>query len=85
MEKNKKLTSVTVGKNVVQIGDEAFYGCKKLKKIKIQSEQLDYIGSDAFYNISSKAVIYVPRSCLSEYRTMIRESGNAKARVRAYD
>ncbi len=85
MEKNKKLTSVTVGKNVVQIGDEAFYGCKKLKKIKIKSEQLDYIGSDAFYNISSKAVIYVPRSCLSEYRTMIRESGNAKARVRAYD
>lgn len=85
MEKNKKLTSVTVGKNVVQIGDDAFYGCSKLKKIKIKSEQVDYIGDDAFYNISAKAVIYVPRSCLSEYRAMIRASGNTKARVKAYN
>lgn len=85
LEKNKKVAAVTVGKNISQIGEDAFFGCKKLKKIKIKSEQIDYIGDDAFYNISAKAVIYVPRSCLSEYRAMIRESGNDKVRVKAYN
>lgn len=83
--KNKKMTTLTIGKNVIEIGNNAFNGCSKLKKIKIKSSQLEFIGYDALKGISSKAVIYVPRSCLSEYRTIIRESGNSKVRVRAYD
>lgn len=82
---SKKATAVTIGKNILQIGDNAFYGCKKLKKIKIRSEDVEYIGDNAFYGISAKAVIYVPRSCLSEYREMIRESGNYGVKVKAYD
>lgn len=81
----KKVQAVTVGKNIAQIGDEAFYGCKRLKKIKITSEHLEYIGEDAFYGISAKAVVYVPRSCLAEYRAMVRESGNGTVRVKAYN
>ena len=80
----KKVKTLTIGQNVAQIGEEAFYGCKQLKKIKIKSEHIEYIGEDAFRGISSKAVIYVPESCLVEYRQMVRESGNMTARVKAY-
>lgn len=80
----KKIKSLTIGQNVAQIGEEAFYGCKQLKKIKIKSEQIEYIGEDAFRGISSKAVIYVPESCLTEYRQMVRESGNTAVKVKAY-
>lgn len=81
----KKVRSITIGKNVTQIGDESFYGCKQLKKIKILSEQIVYIGEDAFRGISEKAVVYVPRSCLADYRQMVRESGNDTVRVKAYN
>lgn len=85
IQKNTKVKAVTIGRNVAEIGDNAFYGCKQLKKIKIKSEKVEYIGDDAFRGISAKAVIYVPRSCLAEYRAMVRSSGNSKARVKAYD
>lgn len=83
--KNTKVKTVTIGKNITEIGENAFYGCKQLKKIKIKSEKVEYIGDDAFQGIYAKAVIYVPRSCLAEYRAMVRASGNTKARVKAYD
>lgn len=85
MRGRKKVKDVTIGKNVAQIEEEAFYGCKKLRKIKIKSEQIEYIGEDAFWGIASDAVIYVPHSCLTEYRQMIRESGNTKVRVKPYN
>lgn len=85
VQKNNKLATVIIGNHVTEIGDNAFYGCKKLKKIKIKSVKVEYIGDDAFSGISAKAVIYVPRSCLAKYRAMIRESGNGKARVKAYN
>ena len=34
---NKKIKTVVVGKNVRTIGKKAFYGCKNLKKITVQS------------------------------------------------
>lgn len=85
MRGQKKVKTVTIGRNVSQIEDEAFYGCRQLKKIKISSEQLEYIGEDAFRAIAANAVIYVPRSCLEEYRQMVRESGNSKVRIKAYN
>lgn len=84
LKNHKKAKTVMVGENVAQIGEEAFYGCKQLKKIKIKSEQIEYIGEDAFRGISGEAVIYVPRSCLTEYRAMVRESGNTEVRVKAW-
>ncbi len=83
VKNHKKVRAVTLGANISQIGDEAFRGCSQLKKIKIKSEYLEYIGEDAFRGIHAKAVIYVPESCLKEYRAMVRESGNSKVKVKA--
>ncbi len=85
MQKNKKIVSVSIGKYVTAIGDDAFRGCSRLKKVKIKSIAVESIGEDAFSGLPSDAVIYVPRSCLSDYRTMIRDSGNKKVPVRAYN
>lgn len=83
--KNKKVRTVNIGKNATKIGAKAFYGCKKLTKVKIKSEKIISIGASAFSGIAKKASVYVPRSRLAEYRAMVRESGNKTARVRAYD
>ena len=45
---NKKVKSVTVGKNVVSIGKEAFKNCTKLKSVNIKSTTLNKIGANAF-------------------------------------
>lgn len=85
MRGQKKVKTVTIGRNVSQIEEDAFYGCKRLKKIKITSELIEYIGEDAFRGIAANAVIYVPRGCLADYRTMVRESGNKSVRVKTYN
>ncbi len=46
--KNKKLTSITIGKNVTSIGKDAFKNCSALKSVTIQSSGLTKIGAGAF-------------------------------------
>ena len=46
--KNKGLTSIKVGKNIVKIDSYAFYGCTKLKSVKIYSTKLKTVGKKAF-------------------------------------
>jgi len=37
---NNKITKITIGENIVSIGKNAFYGCKKLRTITIRSKKL---------------------------------------------
>lgn len=45
---NKKITSVTIGKNVKTIGKNAFANCTKLKTVNCKSTVLTKIGATAF-------------------------------------
>ena len=47
---NKKLKKITISKNVVTIGKEAFKGCSNLKNIRIKSLELtkSSVGKNAF-------------------------------------
>ncbi len=45
---DRKLTTVTVGKNVKSIGKNAFAGCPNLKSVTIRSTKLTKIDSNAF-------------------------------------
>lgn len=58
---NKKLTTVTIGKNVKSIAAKAFYKNKNLKKINIKSVTIAKIGKNAFKGIHKKAVFVVPK------------------------
>ena len=55
--KNKKLTKVTIGKNVKSIGSYCFNKCSKLKTIVIKAKTMKKIGKGAFNGISKKAKI----------------------------
>ena len=73
------LKSVTIGSNVTTIGESAFQDCEKLKKITIQSKNLQSIGKNAFRGIAKNAVIEVPKGKLKEYKKLFTaETGYKK-------
>lgn len=72
--KNTKLTNITIGANITQIGANAFKGCKKLKTITIKTTKLKSIGSNAFKGINAKAKFKVPKKKLSKYTKMIKKA-----------
>ena len=67
---NQKVTSAVIGKNVIKVGNSAFEGCKKLKKVTIKSKKLTQIGKKAFakcknlkkITIKSKKVKKIPKN-----------------------
>ena len=75
---NKKLKSVTFGKNVKKIGKEAFSGCKNLNKITIKSTVLKSVGKNAIKGIDSKATIKVPKKQLAKYKKLFKSKTGFK-------
>ena len=73
---HKRMTSAVIGRNVVKIGKQAFYGCSKLKQIKIQSSVLQTIGKRSFFDIDKNAVISVPKAKYQEYKRLLLASGS---------
>lgn len=62
---NKKVTKVTVGKNVTSIGKNAFKKCTKLKSVTLKSTSLKSIGSNAFYGDKNLKTITIKSSKLT--------------------
>ena len=75
-----KLTKVSIGKYVKDIGKKAFYNCKKLKSITIKSTKLtsSSVKADAFKKTLSKAKVKVPKSKLSAYKKLLIKRGISK-------
>lgn len=71
------LIKVSVGKNVVNIGANAFSNCKKLNHITIQSTKLKQVGSGAFKGIHKKAKIFIPKKKAKAYRKLLKGKGQA--------
>ncbi len=74
---DKKLKQLTVGKNVKSIGKEAFSGCKKLKKIVLQTSKLtnSSVGKKAFTGVHKKVKVKVPKKKLKTYRKILKKKG----------
>ncbi len=75
---NKKLKSVTIGKNVRKIGKETFCNCKELKKITIKSNVLKSVGKNAIKGIDNKATIKVPKQQLNKYKKLFKSKTGYK-------
>ena len=78
------LTSLTIGKNVKKIGKKAFYHCKELASITINTGSLVHgsIGADAFKGVPKTAKIKVPKKKVELYKELLIEAGvNRKARI----
>ena len=78
---NKKVTQVTIDKNVKNIGKNAFYGCKNLKKVIIKTTKLTKktVGKNAFKGIHKKATIKVPKKKLNAYKKLLKNAGMKKS------
>ena len=84
---NKKLKTVTVGKNVSKMGANVFTGCKKLKTITIKSKKLTAktLSKSTFKGLTKATTIKVPKKKLSAYKKLFKNSGlSAKVKVKAY-
>ena len=82
---NRKLKKVVIGQNIVRIGKNAFYGCKKLTAITIKSSRLTLknIGKNAFKNTSPKATVKVPKKQKALYNQILKKRGlNKKAKIK---
>lgn len=77
---NKRLTKITIGRNVRTIGKQAFYKCKNLKTIVIKSDSLTSIGSKAIKNINKKAKITCPKKKKAAYKMLFtKKAGYTKS------
>ena len=82
---SRKLKKVVIGQNIVKIGKNAFYGCKKLTSITIKSSRLTLknIGKNAFKNTSPKATVKVPKKQKALYNQILKKRGlNKKAKIK---
>ena len=68
----KKLTNVTIGKNVTTIGSNAWKNCANLRTVTIQSKKLKSIGKGAFSGIHKKAGILVLKKA---YKKKLKAAG----------
>lgn len=70
-----KATKITIGKNIQKIGSKAFYNCKNLKTLTINSTKVKSVGTNALKNVYSKAKIKVPSSKLKSYQKLFAKKG----------
>lgn len=78
----KKLTTFTVGENIITIGNNAFKGCISLNTVTIKTVKLKSIGTNAFKGTTAKTKFKVPKSMLSKYSKMIYKArANKKAKI----
>ena len=66
---NKKLKSVTIGKNVTELGNYAFKGCTSLKTVKFKGKKLKKIGVGAFKNCKKLKSITLSSTSLKTIST----------------
>ncbi|MDE6635471.1 MAG: DUF4982 domain-containing protein, partial [Lachnospiraceae bacterium] len=71
----KKLSAVTIGKNVTTIEKSAFYNCKKLQSINIKSGKLKKVAKKAFVKINGKIKINASKKKLDRYKKMFKKAG----------
>lgn len=67
----KKITKVTIGKNIQKIGKKAFANCKKLKMVIIKSMKVKSVGKQAFYKTNQKIRVKLGRKVVKKYRKML--------------
>ncbi|MBQ4058353.1 MAG: leucine-rich repeat protein [Lachnospiraceae bacterium] len=82
---NKKVTQIIIGKNIKNIGAKAFYNCKKLKTIKINTTKLtsSSVKKTAFKGINKKVTVKVAKSKYSKYKKLLTSKGlKSKSQVK---
>lgn len=74
---DKKIKTVSIGKNVDTIGKKAFYKCKGIKNITFKTTKItkNSVGIKAFYGINKKVKCKVPKKKLKAYQKILWKAG----------
>ena len=77
------IKQIVIPKNVKYIkkgewGEGVFADCKNLKTIEIKSKKIESCFKGAFDGVNTNVVIKVPKSKLTEYKSMFQKSGLSK-------
>jgi transglutaminase-like putative cysteine protease len=75
---NKKLSRVTIGKNVITIEGNAFASCSGLTKISFKGTSVKKIGAKAFNGTGAKLKVTVPKKTFAKYKKMLLKGGLSK-------
>ncbi len=79
---NKKVKSLTIGKNVEAIGSSAFAGCTNLKKVTVSSTRLKTIGAKAFSGCKNLTSIKIKSKVLKKVGKNAFKGINKKAVIK---
>ena len=76
----RKLTKLTIGKNIKKIGADAFRNDSNLKSVVIKSVSITSIGKNAFKGIAKKATIWIEgtKKQVKKITKLIKKSGIGK-------
>jgi len=69
---NKKIKTVTLGKNIIKIGSKAFYKAKNLSKITVNGNTIKSIGKNAFSGVKKNCKITVQAKYKKQYNKIVR-------------
>lgn len=75
--KNDTLKNVIICHSIKKIDKMAFYGCKSLKSIVIDTLNLKSgsIGAEAFKKVNKNVRVYVPKSKYNVYKKLLKRAG----------
>lgn len=79
---NKKISTVTIGKNVESIGANAFAGCTKLTKVTVSGNSLKKIGAKAFSGCKKLKSILIKSKVLKSVGKNAFKNIHAKAVIK---
>lgn len=84
-QNNKSLKKVTIGVNVVKIGNKSFYKCKKLSTVIFKNKNAVKAGKHAFKGTASKIKVTVPKKMkakkLKALKKNLKKAGISKKAV----
>lgn len=78
----KKLKKVVIGKNVTQIGKEAFSKDSSLQKITFQTTKLKKVGKNAIKGIAKKAVLTCPKKSKKAYQKIFTKKTGFQTKMK---
>ena len=78
----KKMKKVVIGKNVTQIGKEAFSKDSSLQKITFQTTKLKKVGKNAIKGIAKKAVLTCPKKSKKAYQKIFTKKTGFQTKMK---
>ena len=70
----KKLSSITIGKNIKTIGGKSFYKCSKLKKVTFTGTGAVSIKTKAFKGTNAKMKVQLPKKMKAKQKNSLKNA-----------